>query len=318
MVQAGVNSTLSSGMSRPEIAVIVCTRNRPDGLGRTLESLSAQTHRHFEVVVVDQSDGDRTRHLVEAQRWRDGRFRYLHLDIPGLSRAYNVGIRDSQAPLLAFTDDDCVAPPDWLESILAAFAAEPEVLLLHGQVTLPPGTEGEWGGSTPTLLIEERRVIGRGRPFRVIGMGANFAARREVFRLVGPFDEVLGGGGPLESSQDFDFMYRVFRSGYSTLLEPSVRVHHYGFRSSAEWPATLRSYGIGVGGFFVKHVRMGDGLAARLLMGSLAGAAARMVKQVVTLRPVEERVVFVRSLVTGMRRSFTYAIDRDLGVYRAR
>ena len=154
-------------MVGPEIAVIVCTRNRPASLERTLESLSVQTHGNFEVVVVDQSDGDHTRHLVEAQRRRDGRFRYLRLDTPGLSRAYNVGIHASEAPLLAFTDDDCVAPTDWLESIVAAFAAEPDVLLLHGQVTLPPGIgpEGERGGCTPTLLIGERRVIGGGRRF---------------------------------------------------------------------------------------------------------------------------------------------------------
>jgi glycosyltransferase involved in cell wall biosynthesis len=305
-------------MSRPEIAVVVCTRNRPDSLGRTLESLSAQTHRQFEVIVVDQSEDDRTRHVVEGVSRRDGRFRYLHLDTPGLSRAYNVGVRASEAALLAFTDDDCTAPAEWLDSIVAAFAADPDVLLLYGQVTLPPeiGPDGERGGVTPTLHIPERTVLARGRPFRVFGMGANFAARRQVFQLVGPFDEVLGGGGPLESSQDFDFMYRVFRSGYSTLLEPTVEVHHYGFRPSAEWPATMRSYGIGVGGFFVKHVRMGDGLAAWLLTRSLVGAAARILKQVITRGSIGERAVFARSLVTGMRRSFAFAIDRDLGVYR--
>ena len=139
-------------MSEPEIAVVVCTRNRPDSLGRTLESLSAQTHPRFEVIVVDQSEEDRTRHVVEG-----------------------------------------------LEPIEAAFAADPEVLLLYGQVTLPPevGSDGEQGGATPILHIADRTVLGRGRPFRMFGMGANIAARRQVFQLVGPCDEVLGGGGPL-------------------------------------------------------------------------------------------------------------------------
>jgi glycosyltransferase involved in cell wall biosynthesis len=306
-------------MSEPTISVVVCTRNRADSLARTLESLSAQRYADFEVVVVDQSADDRTRRVVERQRERDRRFRYRYLDTPGLSRAYNVGIRSSAASLLAFTDDDCVAPPEWLDSIQAAFAADPEVVLMYGQVMLPPelASRGEQGGGTPTLPISERRVLGRDGPFTVFGMGANFAARREVFELVGPFDEVLGGGGPLESSQDFDFMYRVYRSGHSTLLEPAVRVYHYGFRSSDDWPATLRSYGVGLGGFYVKHVRMGDGLALRLLLASLVQAGASVLRHLATAPWSTGRVVYARSIVTGMRRSFAFAIDRDLRVYRS-
>ena len=43
----------------------------------------------------------------------------------------------------------------------------------------------------------------------IYGMGANFAARRGLMERVGGFDEILGGGGPLKSSQDFDLQYRV-------------------------------------------------------------------------------------------------------------
>jgi glycosyltransferase involved in cell wall biosynthesis len=308
------------GVSEPGIGVVVCTRHRAESLGRTLESLAAQRRRDFEVVIVDQSSDDSTRRIVERLGERDRRFRYIHLDVPGLSRAYNVGIAALEAPLLAFTDDDCVAPVDWLDSIVAAFSQNPDVLLLYGQVLLPleVGPSGEQGGVTPTLHIPERRVLGRDRSFELFGMGANFAARRRVFELVGPFDEVLGGGGPLESSQDFDFMYRVFRSGHRTLLEPSVRVHHYGFRPSSEWPATMRSYGIGVGGFFAKHVRMGDARAARMLVTWFGLALLRATRQLLRVGSMETQAVFARSMVIGMHRSRTFAIDRRLGVYRSR
>jgi glycosyltransferase involved in cell wall biosynthesis len=306
--------------TEPQVCVVVCTRNRPASLARTLESLSAQRFADFEVVVVDQSSDGNTRRIVEGLSGEDPRFGYLHLETPGLSRAYNVGIAASRSPLLAFTDDDCTVPVDWLDSIVAAFAAQPDVLLMYGQVLLPPEVDlrGESGGVIPTLRITERRVLGRNRPFELFGMGANFAARRRVFELVGPFDEVLGGGGPLESSQDFDFMYRVFRSGYGTLLEPTVMVHHYGFRSSAEWPATMRSYGIGVGGFFAKHVRMGDPRAARLLMKWLLLALFRATRQALAIESTRTQGVFARSMVVGMRRSLTFAIDRRFGVYRSR
>src|SRR5207248_7386650 len=130
----------------------------------------------------------------------------LRLRTPGLSRAYNVGIREADGELLAFTDDDVVAASDWLRGIALAFAGHPEAGMLYGQVLVAPELEARENrdGVTPALTIPRRRVLDRQHGFEVFGMGANFAARRALFERVGLFDEVLGGGGPLQSSQDFD------------------------------------------------------------------------------------------------------------------
>lgn len=304
----------------PPISVVICTRDRPESLADTLKSLAGQDYPDFEVLVLDQSRGDETARLVAEAGAAAPMLRYRRLETPGLSRAYNAGVRATGAPLLAFTDDDVVAPPDWLLRIAQAFAAHPEAGLLYGQVLVPPDLLDREGsdGVTPGLPIPERRVLDRRHGFRVFGMGANFAARRELFEQVGGFDEVLGGGGPLQSSQDFDFMYRVFRSGRSTLLEPDVVVYHYGFRDySADWPATVRAYGIGVGGFCLKHLRMGDLYAARVLLGFVAGAGLRLLKRLLTLRAPSEQWTFLSNVVTGMRRSLQFSIDRRLRLYRA-
>ncbi len=305
---------------RPTIAVVVCTRDRPDTLGPTLDSLAAQSHQAFEVVVVDQSRSSSSRLLVEQRGRDDGRFRYRRLVEPGLSRAYNAGIRSTSAPVLAFTDDDCTAPPDWLSAIQRAFAGHPDVDLLYGQVLVPPDLQARENldGFTPALPIPERRVLSRQRGFEVFGMGANFAARRNLFRRVGPFDEILGGGGPLESSQDFDFAYRVFRAGSSVLLEPDVVVHHHGFRSHAEWPTTVRSYGIGVGGFYLKHVRAGDLYAGRLLLAHLALWTARSLRRWAGRGRSRADWAYVGNLFAGMRRSFQFGVDRRRRLYEPR
>ena len=70
---------------------------------------------------------------------------------------------------------------------------------------------------------------------------------------------------PLRSSQDFDFALRVYRAGFAVLLDPAVKVDHYGARTKAQWPGTLVAYGIGDGAFYGKHVRCRDPLAAWLL-----------------------------------------------------
>jgi GT2 family glycosyltransferase len=186
----------------------------------------------------------------------DGRLRYVHSDRVGLSAAYNSGIAATSAEVLAFTDDDCIAPPDWAQSVSDAFVAHPDVDLLYGQVLGPPGMRTA-PGVIPTLTFRQRRRMARGEDFEVFGMGANFAARRSLFRRVGGFDEILGGGGPLRSSQDFDLQFRAYRSGAVCLLEPRVCVTHYGLREHRRWPETLTAYGVGDGGFYMKHVRCG-------------------------------------------------------------
>jgi len=302
----------------PPISVIICTRDRPDSLEQTLTSIAAQDCPDFEVVVVDQSLDERTQRLVARTRDVLPRLHYLHLEEPGLSRAYNAGIRKTNCGLLAFLDDDVVAPPGWLRAIERAFADHPQVSLLYGQVLVAPDLQEREGreGVTPGLPIPERRLLDRKHGFKVFGMGANFAARRELFDCVGGFDEVLGGGGPLRSSQDFDFVYRAFKSGECTLLEPDVIVHHRGFRSNDEWPATVGSYGVGVGGFLFKHVRMGDLYAARLLLGFLAVASARLLRRCLTFQRAGVQWTFLTNIFAGIGRSLRFPIDRSRRVYR--
>jgi glycosyltransferase involved in cell wall biosynthesis len=301
----------------PPVSVVICTRDRPDSVGSALDSVAAQDYPDFEVLVVDQSRGDETERIVEEARGRCPRIRLVRLRTPGLSRAYNAGIREAGSELVAFTDDDVVAPAGWLRSIALAFAAHPGVGLLYGQVLVPSELEVRENrdGVTPALTIPARELLDREHGFRVFGMGANFAARRSLFERVGDFDEVLGGGGPLQSSQDFDFVYRVFKAGESTLLEPDVVVYHHGFRSHAEWPATMRSYGVGVGGFCFKHVRLGDPYAAWLLCRFLASGAARVAKRLLTRRPAGNQWAYLSHIVTGMRRSLRFRIDRPRRLY---
>jgi glycosyltransferase involved in cell wall biosynthesis len=303
--------------SLPRVSVVICTRDRPDTIGSALESVASQDYPDFEVLVVDQSRGDETERIVDEARERSPRIRLVRLRTPGLSRAYNAGIREADAELLAFTDDDVVAPATWLRSIAVAFADHPGAGLLYGQVLVAPELEARENrdGVTPALTIARREILDRAHGFRVFGMGANFAARRGLFERVGDFDEVLGGGGPLQSSQDFDFVYRVFKAGESTLLEPDVVVYHRGFRSYDEWPATMRSYGVGVGGFCFKHVRLGDAYAAWLLCRFLAAGAARVAKRLLTRRPAGVHWAYLSHIVAGVRRSLRFRIDRPRRLY---
>lgn len=299
------------------ISVVICTCDRPDTIGRAVRSVLDQEYRHFEVVVMDQSRSDATERAVTGAVGDDARLRYVRLAERGLSLAYNRGADQARHELLAFTDDDCVAPAGWLAAIATGFAEHPDVGLIYGQVLGPLEEDAgrESGGEIPTLGIPKLERLSRKDGFRVFGMGADFAAKRSLVLRLGGFDEVLGGGGPLQSAQDFDFAFRVYRDGGAILLDPRVIVHHYGFRSHADWPATVGSYGVGVGGFIFKHVRVGDAYATALLARIWLSAPLRLLKRVLLRQPVASYWGFLRHLASGMWRSRAYRIDRRLRLY---
>ena len=297
------------------VSAVICTRNRADLIGTAVSSVLANSYPSFDLLVVDQSTDGRSGEIVRGLAAQHPNLRYTHTEKAGLSRAYNLGIRETTGEILAFTDDDCVAPSGWIDSIVAAFDGEPEAELMYGQVMLPVALRDQ-ANHVPTLPISEAYRLNRRRsPFQLYGMGANFAARRSLFERIGPFDEVLGGGGPLKSSQDYDLQYRAYISGATTTYRPEVQIDHYGLRTPEQWPATDRAYGTGDGAFYTKHARCGDMYALQLLLAQLVKIGFREALHGLRLRRRYSRARYLRGYVNGIVGSFGFRVDRARRLY---
>jgi len=303
----------------PKISVIICTRDRPDLIGQAVESVASCDYPDFDVHIMDQSTTDATERVVGriAERFATRcRVTYHHLDQAGLSRAYNEGFRVCDGGLIACTDDDVIVPANWLSSIARAFEGDPVAGLLYGQVLIPGSLEHADNTMVPALTWHRReRLVQANRNFKIWGMGADMALRRDLLDDIVGFDEVLGGGAPLRSAQDYDFALRTYRANRAILLDPAVTVDHYGARAAEQWPATMRAYGIGDGAFFGKHIRCGDLLALRLfvvrvvrLIGSSVYNSIRQRRFVLSL--------YGRSLFRGLRDSARFGVDRRTRMYR--
>jgi glycosyltransferase involved in cell wall biosynthesis len=301
-------------MEMDHISAVICTRNRGDKIGTAIESVLANDYPSFDLTVIDQSTNDATRRVLEPIAAADPRLRYVHVDEAGLSRAYNNGIWRTDGEILAFTDDDCIVGPDWLSTIAQAFRCEPDGELLYGQV-IAAGETSDDVAKTPALEIPTPQRLSRKDGFKVFGMGANFAARRSLFRSIGGFDTVLGGGGALRSSQDFDLAYRAYRGGHVILLRPDVTLRHDGRRETEDWPALLTAYGTGDGAFYTKHVRCRDPYALWLFARRAAGDTARLVIKTIIRRRVQMDVHYLRGMVAGIRGSFRFRIDPSTRMY---
>jgi GT2 family glycosyltransferase/SAM-dependent methyltransferase len=216
------------------VAVVVCTRNRPEQLRRCLRSLAELSLAPDEIVVVDNaSDGDATREVAA-----EAGVTYVLEPRLGLSNARNTGIASTTSDLVAFTDDDVVVHPEWLSRLLGGFRSE-SVMSVTGLV-LPASLESE------AERVFEDVVGGFGRGFRElefgpewiqrrrrhtaavwrIGAGASVAFRRSAFDRVGGFDARLGAGAA-GCSEDSELWYRLLAGGWRCRYEPSAVVHHY-------------------------------------------------------------------------------------------
>jgi glycosyltransferase involved in cell wall biosynthesis len=173
-------------MDPPAVSVVVPTRGRAAYLEVTLDSLLAQrTDVAHEILVVDDGAPDATAEVVAARP----RVRYVaHGSGRGLNAARNTGLRETGAPLIAFVDDDVLAPPGWLDALAAGAARHPEAEAFGGPI------RARFEGRTPRGCGREDPPIttldlGPADRRAEMAWGANFAVRRAAVERIGPFDE---------------------------------------------------------------------------------------------------------------------------------
>ncbi len=114
-------------MANNLVTVIIPTYNRAYCVGRAIESVRAQTHSNWELLLVDDGSTDNTADLIAANYGSDSRIHYIQQANAGVSAARNTGISAAQGAFIAFLDSDDVWKPWKLEVQLACFQAFPDV-----------------------------------------------------------------------------------------------------------------------------------------------------------------------------------------------
>ncbi len=195
---AGAAAVLSApGMDL--VTVIVPVYNGAATLAQALDSVLAQSHRHLQVLVIDDGSTDRTAEIAAA--YGDPRLALHRFPNAGVTVSRNRGVRLAEGRYVAFLDADDWWRADKLEKQLAALAADPAAgvaysfttfvdergEVLHGGYQVPVS-----GDVLPRLFV---------RFF--LQCGSNALVRREVFARAGLFDETL------EVCEDYDFYLRA-------------------------------------------------------------------------------------------------------------
>jgi GT2 family glycosyltransferase len=246
----------------PRVSVVVCSYNGGATLEQCLRSLSALDYPDYEVIVVDDGSTDDTRAILA--RFPD--VRAIHQPNQGLSVARNVGLKAATGSVIAYTDSDCFADPNWLTHLVHAFAhtdaaavggpnLTPEDGRLAGCVAAAPGQ--------PTHVLESDQVAEH-------IPGCNMAFRREALLAVNGFDPIYRKAG-----DDVDLCWRLQQAGYWITFAPGAFVWHHRRQTPRAYLRQQAGYGEAEALLRFKHPDKFNGRGDGKWRGVLYGASLR-------------------------------------------
>jgi glycosyltransferase involved in cell wall biosynthesis len=190
------------------ISVVIPTRHRNDLLKICLDQLAPGVQTlpkdQYEVIVTDDGNESTAEALLEEHypwvRWMAGPRKG-----PGANR--NFGVTQAKGEWIAFTDDDCIPKPSWLEGY--ANALKPDTLVYEGQ----------------TICEEEYCPLTHETPVNKTGgnlWSCNVLIQRRLFLELGGFDTNF----PYATSEDTDFRERLHHKNISHPFIPTAIVEH--------------------------------------------------------------------------------------------
>lgn len=217
------------------ISIVIPTHNRAAQLVAALESVVRQDLLcgEWECVVVNNNSADDTeaRFAAFAAAHPACSLRLVREEGPGVSYARNRGLREAQAPLVAFIDDDERVNEGFLRAYLDFFEAHPDAVVAGGRIIAeyPTGRPG-WMSRYVEMPIANPMDFGPVvRPFpagRVPG-GGNMAFRHAGLAGYGGFDPSLGRvNGELIGGEENDFFERLLAGGETIWYVPDAVMWH--------------------------------------------------------------------------------------------
>lgn len=210
------------------ISVVICTHNRCDFLELALDSLQKQSVLDFEIVIIDNNSTDDTKLISEQYILNDERIKYVFESKVGLSNARNRGIGESSGSYIAYVDDDCVIPCEWVQK--AYKIIDSKSLDIFGGSIIPfyKSTKVFWYKDEYATFHfgKEAKELERGLTL----FGGNIFIKRSVFDKVGLFRSDLGMIGHQimygeESELQMRYLNLIPTGGI--YYDPELIVQHY-------------------------------------------------------------------------------------------
>ncbi|MCH2229223.1 MAG: glycosyltransferase [Crocinitomicaceae bacterium] len=202
-------------------SIIIPVYNRPDEVEELLFSLTKQTDKEFEVIIVEDGSSLKCENVcAKYSAQLDMNYFYKNNSGPGGSR--NFGAKEAQGEYLIILDSDCIIPENYIKNIRAELNSAPcdsfggadaahesfsdmQKAVNYAMTSLFT-TGGIRGGKKDSLEKFHPRSF-------------NMGIKSKVYRDLGGFSDMRYG-------EDIDFSIRIFKAGYSVRLFPDAFVYH--------------------------------------------------------------------------------------------
>lgn len=204
---------------KPLVSVIIPTLNRYEYLRDVFKDLEKQTYKHFEVIVVDQTD-DFNEHFY--QGWKLD-LKYWYQQEKALWKARNEAVKSAQGEYILLYDDDSLMDADWIEQHLKT--------LDFFDADLSSGV------SISTVGAEVPVHYRFFRWSEQLDTG-NVLLKKDIFRKIGLFDRQF----EKQRMGDGEFGLRCYLAGYKNISNPRAKRVHLkvsqgGLRQMGSWDA---------------------------------------------------------------------------------
>ncbi len=211
-------------------SVVIPSYGRGEILVATVRLLLKQQPMPGQIIVLDQTPLHRDEIRGTLAHWHAGGvIRWIYQDVPGVVTAMNRGLLEADGKIVLFLDDDIVPGANLVQRHADAYARDPEIWAVVGQV-LQPEDAGQGAGADRRAV---RRGLCRDLEFGFNGtepgwvenvMAGNLSVKRERALAVGGFDENFIP--PISYRFETEFAKRLIRAGGKIWFEPSASIRH--------------------------------------------------------------------------------------------
>ena len=199
---------------------IIPVYNRPDEVDELLDSLTRQTLRDFEVVVVEDGSVIPCREVVSKYADRLT-VHYYNKENSGPGQTRNYGVERANGEYMLILDSDCILPEDYLEEVEAELRAKKADAFggpdrAHHSFT---DVQKAINYAMTSFFTTGGIRGGKKKLDKFYPRSFNMGIRKDVYQALGGFSKMRFG-------EDIDFSIRIFKAGYACRLFPEAWVWH--------------------------------------------------------------------------------------------
>jgi glycosyltransferase involved in cell wall biosynthesis len=229
-------------------SVIIPTYNRCLSLQQTVESVLKVDYDDFEIIIVNDGSSDATAEYLNGLS-QHHRIKCLSQKNQGPAAARNAGLRIASGEWIAFTDDDCKVPTNWLRRFEEEFRATfPDIVGGNVRNCCEKNFLSELSQEMSTYYVEYLRLRGRDEFLT----SNNIAYNSVAINAVGGFDERFTRPGGEERALNYHI---ISRGGKSVFLRDHF-VEHFHSMTVGKFIRQQQNYGRGS---FILHHLAGNG-----------------------------------------------------------